>query len=127
MDFHDPELMDDDYPYSDYYSTGGKYRPPKTPRNHGWIAAALGALLLCVTGGAVLLRSQGSGSQAPQPSPSVAYEEVSAGNGAAAAEQPQGETAEAPVLNGEAVLSISKDPGEELSFQEIYKKVIPIQ
>ena len=53
----DPDFMDDASPYQDYYSTGGQYRPPRRPRNHGWIAATLGVLLLCVTAAAALTRN----------------------------------------------------------------------
>lgn len=51
------DFMDDASPYQDYYSTGGQYRPPRRPRNHGWLAATLGVLLLCVTAAAALSRS----------------------------------------------------------------------
>lgn len=46
--------QDGAYPYNNYYSTGGPYRPPKKPRNYGWLLAVLGTFLLCIAGSMML-------------------------------------------------------------------------
>lgn len=128
---HDSNYLDDASPYQDYYSTGGQYRPPRKPRNHGWIAATLGVLLLCVTAGATLARetrTTPTQSDTPQPSP-TATEITSSG----AQEQAETNANASPapaqdsgtVLGTGTVLTISESTGEELSLPDIYKKVIP--
>lgn len=127
---HDSDYLDDASPYQDYYSTGGQYRPPRKPRNHGWIAATLGVLLLCVTAGATLARenrtAQPQVDATPQPSPTTT--EITSGGA-----QEQAEVAVSPapaqdsdtVLGTGAVLTISESTGEEMALPDIYKKVIP--
>ena len=91
---HDSDFLDDASPYQDYYSTGGQYRPPRKPRNHGWIAATLGVLLLCVTAGATLARETRTTqpqSDTPQPSPTAT--EITSGG---AQEQAQVSVSPAP-------------------------------
>lgn len=126
---HDSDFLDDASPYQDYYSTGGQYRPPRKPRNHGWIAATLGVLLLCVTAGATLARetrtTQPQG-DTPQPSPTAT--EITSGG---AQEQAQVSVSPAPsqdsgtVIGTGTVLTITESTGEELALPDIYKKVIP--
>ncbi len=112
------EKMDDAYP-RDYYSTGGRYRPPKRPRNYGWVVAVLGVVLLCVSGAAAVYRGQGTeATDVP----------VSAAVPAEASEAPQPEQVAADtavVLGNGAELVIAADTGEQLTLQEIYKKTIP--
>ena len=126
---HDYDFLDDASPYQDYYSTGGQYRPPRKPRNHGWIAATLGVLLLCVTAGATLARETRTTqpqSDTPQPSPTAT--EITSGG---AQEQAQVSVSPAPpqdsgtVIGTGTVLTITESTGEELALPDIYKKVIP--
>lgn len=126
---HDSDYLDDASPYQDYYSTGGQYRPPRKPRNHGWIAATLGVLLLCVTAGATLARESRTTqpqSETPQPSPTAT--EITSGG---AQEQAAAAVTPAPAQNSDAVLgtgtvlTISESTGEEMALPDIYKKVIP--
>lgn len=128
---HDSDYLDDASPYQDYYSTGGQYRPPRKPRNHGWIAATLGVLLLCVTAGATLARetrTTPAQSDTPQPSPTAT--EITSG-GAQEQAETNADASPAPaqdsgtVLGTGTVLTISESTGEELSLPDIYKKVIP--
>lgn len=128
---HDSDYLDDASPYQDYYSTGGQYRPPRKPRNHGWIAATLGVLLLCVTAGATLARetrTTPTQSDTPQPSPTAT--EITSG-GAQEQAETNADASPAPaqdsgtVLGTGTVLTISESTGEELSLPDIYKKVIP--
>ena len=127
---HDSDYLDDASPYQDYYSTGGQYRPPRKPRNHGWIAATLGVLLLCVTAGATLAREtrtvQPQSDSTPQPSP-AATEITSGGTQeqTAAAVSPAPAQDSDSVLGTGTVLTISESTGEEMSLPDIYKKVIP--
>ncbi len=126
---HDSDYLDDASPYQDYYSTGGQYRPPRKPRNHGWIAATLGVLLLCVTAGATLARESRTTettSDTPQPSPTAT--EITSGG---AQEQVEADVSPAPVQESDTVLgtgtvlTISESTGEEMALPDIYKKVIP--
>lgn len=126
---HDSDYLDDASPYQDYYSTGGQYRPPRKPRNHGWIAATLGVLLLCITAGATLAREARTvqpQSDTPQPSPTAT--EITSG-GAQERTEPNASPAPAQdsgtVIGTGTVLTISESTGEELSLPDIYKKVIP--
>ena len=105
---HDSDYLDDASPYQDYYSTGGQYRPPRKPRNHGWIAATLGVLLLCVTAGATLARenrtAQPQVDAAPQPSPTAT--EITSGG---AQEQTAAAVSPAPAQDSDAVLGTGTD------------------
>ena len=128
---HDSDYLDDASPYQDYYSTGGQYRPPRKPRNHGWIAATLGVLLLCVTAGATLAReSRTTPTQSDTPQPSPTATEITSG-GAQEQAETDADASPAPaqdsgtVLGTGTVLTISESTGEELSLPDIYKKVIP--
>ena len=126
---YDSDYLDDASPYQDYYSTCGSYRPPKKPKNHGWIAATFGVLLLCITGGAALSRS------AQEATPREAGTQVSpaVSETASAAAQPDtvlpANAAPTPdpttVLDSGTVLTITESTGETLSLPDIYKKVIP--
>ena len=127
---HDSDYLDDASPYQDYYSTGGQYRPPRKPRNHGWIAATLGVLLLCITAGATLARenrtAQPQADATPQPSPAAT--EITSGGAQeqlAAAVSPAPAQDSDSVLGTGTVLTISESTGEEMSLPDIYKKVIP--
>lgn len=126
---YDSDYLDDASPYQDYYSTGGSYRPPKKPKNHGWIAATFGVLLLCITGGAALSRS----TQETPPHEAETQVSPAVTETASAAAQPDtddaAEAAPAPnpsaVLDSGTVLTITESTGETLSLPDIYKKVIP--
>ncbi len=112
------------YPYRDYYSTGGRYRPPKRPKNYGWMAAVLGAILLCLAGGVALSR----GARAPeepalQPASQVQAAVVSAEDASPAPLEEPAETA-AP-LTGSVQLEIVQSGGAAMELPEIYKKLIP--
>lgn len=115
--------MDDAYPYESYYSTGGCYRPPKPRRNHGWIIAVVGVVLLCVSGVSTVYRdnvqdtsSTASSLQATAvtDTPTVTQE------AAPAVASPTG-----AFIGTGTVLPITQSDGQELPLQDIYKKVIP--
>ncbi len=124
---HNSESLDDAYSCQDYYSTGGYYRPPKTPKNHGWLVAVLGVLLLCFTGGMVVLRGSGAAGRTDTPpsAQDTVYETMTAENASDPNAGGTGEETQPAVLGSGTVLSISESSGEQLSFQEIYKKMIP--
>ncbi len=126
---HDSDHLDDASPYQDYYSTGGQYRPPRKPRNHGWIAATLGVLLLCVTAGATLAReSRTTQTQSDTPQSSPTATEIASGGAQEPAEpdvSPPPAQNSGTVIGTGTVLTISESTGEELSLPDIYKKVIP--
>lgn len=114
------------YPYNDYYSTGGRYRPPRKPRNYGWLLAVLGAFLLCIAGGVVL--NQHFWGQAEQNEPAAA--EMTPNMLEAANNTPEETPAatasvQTEVLGSGTQLDVAKTEGETLTLQEIYKKVIP--
>lgn len=123
------DFMDDASPYQDYYSTGGQYRPPRRPRNHGWIAATLGVLLLCVTAAAALSRS----GQAVTPEAAVTAARSSAQPTETAAQQEAAAAGVTPapaqssdqVLGSGTTLTISASTGDPMELPDIYKKVIP--
>jgi serine protease Do len=125
MDFEpqDQNSLEDKYPYRDYYTTGGSYRPPKKPKNHGWMAAVAGAFLLCLAGGVVLGREMDR--QETQ------VVETSAQEAAPAVTVPAEETVETQpdqVLDGDVQLELAQDTDDDqaqLSLQEVYKKLIP--
>lgn len=129
MDFDPQENRKPDitYPYGDYYSTGGRYRPPKRPKNYGWLAAVLGAFLLCVAGGMVLNR----GDNTPQ-EPSAQeteQQELMASETPALAAPETSETAENvgafAVLGSGTQMEISAARQETMELSDIYKKMIP--
>lgn len=123
------DFVDDASPYQDYYSTGGQYRPPRRPRNHGWIAATLGVLLLCVTAAAALSRS----GQAVTPEAAVTTARSSAQPTETAAQQEAAAAGVTPapaqssdqVLGSGTTLTISASTGNTMELPDIYKKVIP--
>ena len=123
---HDSDYLDDASPYQGYYSTGGQCRPPRRPKNHGWIAAVTGVLLLCITAGATLSRnSQPSvpqNTQDPQPTPIATQ---SSGGAETAEAAPAATPDQSSLLGSGAVLVISPSTGEDLELPDIYKKVIP--
>lgn len=116
------------YPYNDYYSTGGAYRPPKKPRNYGWLLAVLGTFLLCIAGGVVLSQQGGTAVEQEDPLGGQAAGTEALSSAQELTEAVPQQTAPAPaegVLGSGTQLAVSRTEGEELSFQEIYKKVIP--
>ena len=124
-----------EYPYSDYYSTGGRYRPPKKPKNYGWMVAVLGVFLLCVAGGVVLDHDYDTVETAePTASAQVAEQLVSADGDSAAAPETTAEATETPAqpvrteasaVGAGTELTVSEEGSEEMTLQEIYKKTIP--
>ena len=128
MDYDPRDNMEPSYPYSDYYSTGGRYRPPKRPKNYGWMAAILGVFLLCVAGGMAFGRDydreNAAASVVPQETEQVA---VTAASASEAPALPSQETASQPqaVLGSGTRMTVSQQEGDEMPLQDIYKKVIP--
>ncbi len=124
---HDSDYLDDASPYQGYYSTGGQCRPPRKPKNHGWIAAVTGVLLLCITAGATLSRNSEppvpQDTQDPQPSPISTS--TSGGAETAAESSPAATPDQSSLLGSGAVLTISPSTDETLELPDIYKKVIP--
>ena len=119
---HDPDNLNDDYPsYQRYYSTGGSYRPPKQPRNYGWLIAILGVVLLCVAGGTTMARTFVGREAETQPrfDPMTAISEEAQPASGAEPVQTRGELAR------DTELQIASPAKGELSLQEVYKKVIP--
>lgn len=124
MDFdqENDQMRETVHPYHDYYSTGGQYRPPKKPRNYGWMMAVLGALLLCIAGGMMLggrrevlpRETEPASMAAPEPGETLQVE-APAENIPAATD----------ALGSGRKLSVTASGGETLPLQEIYKKVIP--
>ena len=123
LDPREGRKPDNAYPYSDYYSTGGRYRPPKRPRNYGWMIAVLGAFLLCVAGGVAMGR-EGPVAQNPGTSEAPAQEALSA---AAAQEsqppQPASED-ETPALGSGLEMTLEVPDSDSLTLPEIYQKNI---
>ncbi len=122
------DYMEDAYPYESYYSTGGSYRPPKAPKNYGWLVAVVGAILLCVSGISTVYRGV-SDYVNEETSPESAAAVQAAVTTAAVSDTV--EQAQAPVYDTNAylgtgmVLNITDSTGEEMPLQDIYKKVIP--
>lgn len=114
------EKMDDAYPY-DYYSTGGRYRPPRRPKNHGWLVAVLGVVLLCVSGFSAVYRGQVQTTAET----SAEVTGVSAADSATTTAQPQKQANPSVVLGNGGEMVITEDVGQEMSLQDIYKKTIP--
>lgn len=125
---HDSEHLDDASSYRDYYSTGGQYRPPRRRKNHGWIAAILGLLLLCVTAGNALRDYQTAQEQdTAQATPMVAGDsgqEPTAESTAAQESQPATTPESDTLLGSGTSLSIEEGTGQTMELPEIYKKVI---
>lgn len=124
MDFdqENDQLRETDHPYNDYYSTGGQYRPPKKPRNYGWLMAVLGGLLLCIAGGMMLGGRREAPAKKTEPV-SMAASELEHAN-APQAGNPNMPAAEDALGSGRK-LAVTESGGEPLTLQEIYKKVIP--
>lgn len=121
---NDQDRNDSFYPCRDYYTTGGSYRPVRPRKNYGWVLAVLGVVLLCVTGfGAVFRgRSEGAVSQ----SDTAVVEQAAQAEVTPGADIPQQTQMDTTGLLGTGTqLVITKSNGEELSLQDIYKKVIP--
>ena len=120
--------MDDAYPYDSYYSTGGSYRPPRPPRNYGWLVAVMGVILLCVSGISTVYRgyvrnavSETSAESASPVQAAVTTQNVVDTVGEAETPQYDGQA----FLGSGTVLNISESDGDEMTLQDIYKKVIP--
>ena len=120
-------------PYRDYYSTDGCYRPPKQPRNRGWMLAAAGVLLLCLALATAVGRrlSQEGNSTVKAAETTLAETAVSLQETAAptAAMEPLSRTeedgAESEVRPGDARLQVDAAKNNALELTELYKKVIP--
>lgn len=117
--------MDNNYPYRDYYSTGGRYRPPKRPRNYGWMAAVLGVFLLCVAGGMAFNRDYDR--EEPTSTLAAQSEQVSLASQTPALPTQTAEAVQQPkaLLGSGTEMDVTQTEGSELTLQEIYKKVIP--
>ena len=119
-DPNDMEERDDAYPYRDYYSTGSDYRPPRRPRNHGWLLAFMGLFLLLITGAMAYGRAENT----------EEVTETSATEDVVTATPETTSEAVATPISGQAALgsghelTISQSGSEDLTLQEIYKKNI---
>ena len=133
-----PQDGDSQYPYEDFYGTGGR-RPRKNKGGHGGLWLLL-ILLVAVGGVAMFLgrysldvRQTSDGitfslQDSSQETQNTVEETVTAESSVSAVLQPS-------AAGGEAQLTIAETPdqmpptqaasGEGLSFQEIYRKVIP--
>ena len=129
MDQHRPDYdpVERQNPYSDYYSTSGRYQPPRQPKNHGWLLAVIGVVLLCMSAGAALSRSSDHDDVQAE-----AREEIAAVTASSPVEEASAEieTQQELISNTAAIgtgtkLTISGDEGDELTLQEVYKLVIP--
>lgn len=128
MDYDPRESQKPDsaYPYSDYYSTGGRYRPPKRPRNYGWMVAVLGAFLLCVAGGVALSRGESTVQESPSQAVNQELTEVeSPAISAPQTSQAAQAVEETEVLGSGVQMVISEASQETMELPDIYKKVIP--
>lgn len=131
MDYEPQESQKPDgvSPYSDYYSTGGRYRPPRRPRNYGWMVAVLGAFLLCIAGGVVLSRGQAVVQESV--AQETAQQETATAEIAAQTMPDAQDTQETQagdstqVLGSGVQLEISEDSETVMELPDIYKKVIP--
>lgn len=122
MDQDPRDNIEPSCPYSDYYSTGGRYRPPKRPKNYGWLAAVMGVLLLCVAGGMAFSRdyAQNAAAAASQETEPVA---AATDEPALPVQEPTVQP-QAPLGTG-TQMEVSQQEGEGMTLQDIYKKVIP--
>ena len=124
MDLDPREEKKCEYPYRDYYSTGGRYRPPKKRRSYGWLAAVVGLFLLCAAAFMTLDRRNNAAAAATRDLSPVA---------ASAQTEPElappSEPASAPaaaVLHADGFrMAISDGEKGDLTLPEVYKKVIP--
>lgn len=120
---NDPDLRgtQNEYPYRDYYSTGGDYRPPKRQKRKGGVVIVLALALLLCSGILGQLRDrQETQETAPVTSPAPS-QTVSQDTTVVAETLP----VSGNVLGSGQQLVISQSSSNELSLQEIYKKVIP--
>lgn len=115
------EDLKDASPYKNYYSTGGCYRPPKPHKNHGWLLAVLGVVLLCVSGVSTVYRGY---AQEPEGS-ATAVETAAVTASAAPAAVEETETGQSGAYLSDTRLQVAASDGQEMTLQEIYKKVIP--
>lgn len=124
MDLDPREEKKCEYPYRDYYSTGGRYRPPKKRRSYGWLAAVVGLFLLCAAAFMTMDRRNNAAAAATRDLSPVA---ASAQTEPALA--PPSEPASAPaaaVLHADGFrMAISDGKKGDLTLPEVYKKVIP--
>lgn len=125
MDFDQRSEQESAYPYNDYYSTGGRYRPPKKPRNYGWLMAVLGAFLLCIAGGVVLNQRLGSQPEETEPLTAAAVSKESGQQTEPSAAPAEEMPAAADALGSGIQLAVTDSQGHTMTLQEIYKKVIP--
>ena len=123
---------------SHYYSTGGCYRPPKRTRNNGWIFAVAGMIMLLIVGTGVarnyITRTsvtdyEGNDQFTMSEEHFLASDASHVTNQSA---QTGNDNRELTTNNEEQESSsdcssfvIESVAGNELSLQEIYKKVIP--
>ena len=116
----DEEFPENGYPYRDYYSTGSDYRPPRRPRNYGFLIAVAAMLFLVVSGFITVRRLTAE----PEAETLQEIEEVvSQQADETVTPEPMANTA--PVLGSGQQLTISETGDEELRLQDIYKKTIP--
>ena len=130
MDLDPRESGKCEYPYSDYYSTGGRYRPPKQPRNYGWMVAILGVFLLCVAGGVAMSRGYGGARERSAAATMIAADAPESSEASEAPGNPEegaaaAETKTSIPLRDGVQMQISEDSDETMSLPEIYKQVIP--
>ena len=116
----DEEFPENGYPYRDYYSTGSDYRPPRRPRNYGFLIA-VAAMLFLVVSGFITVRRLTTEPEAEtlQEIEEVVSEQVDE----TVTPEPMVNTV--PVLGSGQQLTISETGNEELRLQDIYKKTIP--
>ena len=116
----DGEFPENGYPYRDYYSTGSDYRPPRRPRNYGFLIA-VAAMLFLVVSGFITVRRLTTEPEAEtlQEIEEVVSEQVDE----TVTPEPMVNTV--PVLGSGQQLTISETGNEELRLQDIYKKTIP--
>ena len=124
MDLDPREEKKCEYPYRDYYSTGGRYRPPKKRRSYGWLAAVVGLFLLCAAAFMTLDRRNNAAAAATRD-----LSPVAASSQTEPALAPPSEPASAPaaaVLHADGFrMAISDGEKGDLTLPEVYKKVIP--
>ena len=119
----DEDFRENDYPYRDYYSTGGDYRPPKQPRNYGCVIAVAAMLLLLVSGFVTARRDTAAPAEETVNEETVVSSAASVEIAEAAVPEPVSNTGQ--VLGSGHQLTITEGGGEEMRLQDIYKKTIP--
>ena len=112
-----------EYPYRDYYSTGGRYRPPKKRRSYGWLVAVVGLFLLCAVAFQALDRQSNAVEDKRDLSPVAASEQTEPT--LAAKQESTGPLFEAGPHTEEFKMTIADGSKGSLGLSEIYKKVIP--